>query len=557
MRRGGFWRNRRGGVAIIAAISSAVLIAFAALAVDMGSIFLQTRQLQGIADLAALGAADNLTNAQAAAAATASGNGWNGPMQTAVVLGTYVPNSAIPAAQRFTAGGTTPNAVQVTLTAQAQLFFGQAILGKASVPIKRTATAATAQAASFSLGSGLASLQGGVANALLSGLTGSSVALSVSDYNSLASANIDLLQFSQALQTKLNLQGGSFTQVLSSNVSTGQALSVLSTLLNTGGNDPAAQAINTIATAAGTATPANLQQLVDLGPYAAQDHADPATGAGVSVNALQLASAILQLSQGGHQIQLSLGGTIPGLASTTVWLAIGQRPSNSPWLTVNDDGTVTVYTAQTRLYIDAQVAPGAGILNSAGVALVNIPLYVQTASAAAKLSSLSCPTSTTAPAVTLSVEPSVGQINLGQINTASLNNFSQPLTPTPATLINLLLLQVTGQAQVNLGGGSWQSVSFSQADIAAGTTKTVSTNNIAQATVASLLPNTTLQIQLLGLNIVLGQLGVTSAVQQLLTAVAPSLDAVINAVEGVLGVQLGQAMVTVNGLRCNDAALVA
>jgi len=28
-------------------------------------------------------------------------------------------------------------------------------------------------------------------------------------------------------------------------------------------------------------------------------------------------------------------------------------------------------------------------------------------------------------------------------------------------------------------------------------------------------------------------------------------------VEGVLGVQLGQAMVTVNGLRCNDAALVA
>jgi len=557
MLRGRFWRNRRGGVAIIAAISSAVLIAFAALAVDLGSIFLQTRQLQGIADLAALGAADNLNNAQAAAAATASGNGWNGPMQTAIVLGTYVPNSTIPAAQRFTAGGTTPNAVQVTLTAQAQLFFGQAILGQSSIPIKRTATAATAQAASFSLGSGLASLQGGVANALLSGLTGSSVALSVSDYNALAAANVDLLQFSQALQTKLNLQGASFTQVLSSNVSTGQALSVLSTLLNTGGNDPAAQAISTIATAAGTTTPANLQQLIDLGPYAAQDHAGPATGAGVSVNALQLASAILQLSQGGHQIQLSLGGTIPGLASTTVWLAIGQRPSSSPWLTVNDDGTVTVYTAQTRLYIDAQVAPGAGALNSAGVALVNIPLYVQTASAAAKLSSLSCPTSTTAPAVTLAVEPSVGQINLGQINTASLNNFSQPLTPTPATLINLLLIQVTGQAQVNLGGGSWQPVSFSQADIAAGTTKTVSTNNIAQATAASLLPNTTLQVQLLGLNILLGQLGVTSAVQQLLTSVAPSLDAVINAAEGLLGVQLGQAMVTVNGLRCNDAALVA
>ncbi len=553
-----FWRERRGGVAIIAAVSGSVLVAFSALAIDLGSIFLQTRQLQGMADLAALGAANDLTNASAAASATANGNNWNGTVQTAVVLGTYAPNSSVPAAQRFSAGGTTPNAVKVTLTAPAQLFFGQAILGVSTINISRTATAATAQTAAFSLGSGLAGVQGGIANALLSGLTGSSVSLSVNDYNALASANVDLLQYSQALQTKLNLQGVSYSQVLSSNVSTGQALSVLSTLLNTGGNDPAAQAITKVATAAGTATPANLQQLVDLGPYANQDHAGPATGAGVAVNALQLTSAILQLSQGGHQVQLSLGATVPGLASTTAWLAIGQRPSNSPWLTVNDDGTTTVYTAQTRLYVDAQVAPGSGVLSAAGVSLVNLPIYVQAASAEAKLSSLSCPTSSTAPAVTLAVQPSVGQIAIGQVNTATLNNFAAPVTVSPATLINLLILQVTGQANVNIGGGgAWQSVSFTQADIAAGTTKTVATNNIAQATVASLLPNTTLSVQLLGLGIVLGQLSVTSAVQQVLTTAAPSLDTVINTLSGVLGVQLGQAMVTVNGLRCHDAALVA
>lgn len=551
------WKDRRGGVATIAAVSGSILLAFSALAVDFGSIFLQTRQLQGMADLAALGAANDIGNAQAAATATANGNNWNGAVQTTVATGVYVPDSSISAGQRFTAGGANPNAVRVTLTAPAQLFFGQAILGKSTVTISRTATAASAQAASFSLGSGLAGLQGGIANALLSGLTGSTVSLSVSDYNALASANVDLLQYSQALQTKLNLQGVSYNQVLSSNVSTGQALSVLSTLLDTGGNDPAAQAITKVATAAGTATPANLQQLVDLGPYANQDHADPATGAGVSVNALQLTSAILQLSQGGHQVQLQLGATVPGLASTTAWLAIGQRPSNSPWLTVNDDGTVTIYTAQTRLYIDAQVAPGAGALSSAGVSLVNIPLYVQAASAEAKLSSLSCPASTTSPAVTLAVQPSVGQIQLGQINTAALNDFTTPLTVSKATLVNLALLQVTGQADTTIGGASWQPVSFSQADIAAGTIKTVATNDIAQATVASLLPNTTLGVQVLGLGIGLGQLSITSAVQQLLTSVAPSLDTVINSLSGLLGVQLGQAMVTVNGLRCHDAALVA
>ena len=300
-----------------------------------------------------------------------------------------------------------------------------------------------------------------------------------------------------------------------------------------------------------------MQQLIDLGPYSGQDHTDAATGAGVQVNALQLTSAMLQLSQGGHQVQLSLAAGVPGVANTDAWLAIGQRPSNSPWLTVNDDGTVTIRTAQTRLYIDAQVAPGAGLLNSSGVSLVNVPLYVEAASAEAKLSSLTCPTLTTAPAVTLAVQPSVGEVALGQIDTTQLNNFTQPMTITPATLVNLLLLQVNGQAQTNIGGADWQNVSFSQSDIQAGTVKTVSTNDIAQATAASLLANTTLSVQLGGLNLGLGTGPVKSAVQSTLTTVAPSLDLVINTMSNILGVRLGEADVWVNGLRCHNAALVA
>ncbi len=552
-----FWRSRRGGVAVMAAASIGALLAFAALAVDLGSIFLQTRQLQGMADLAAIGAANDLSNAQAAAAGTANANGWSGAVQTAVVVGVYAPNPAVPASQRFTAGGTAPNAARVTLTAPANLFFGAAILGRSTVNISRTATAASAQMTAFSIGSRLLAVQGGVANAVLGGLTGSQVSLSVMDYNALASANVDLLQYSQALQTSLNLQGASFNQVLASNVSTGQSLSVLANVLDTEGQDPAAQAIRKLATAAGTSTPAQLQQLVDLGPYSGQDHTDAATGAGVSVNALQLTSAMLQLSQGGHQVELSLGAGVPGVASTDAWLAIGQRPSNSPWLTVNDDGTVTIRTAQTRLYIDSQVAPGGGVLNGAGVSLINIPLYVEAASAEAKLSSLSCPSSTTAPAVTLSVQPSVGELALGQVNTSALNNFQQPMTIQPAQLVNLLLLQVNGQAQVNIGGADWQDVSFSQSDIQAVTVKTVSTNDIAQATAASLLANTNLSVSLGGLNLGLGLGPVKTAVQSTLTTVAPSLDLVINTMSNLLGVRLGEADVWVNGLRCHNAALVA
>jgi len=549
-----FGKDRRGAVALIGVASLASIVAISALAIDLGSVFLQSRQLQGVADLAAIGAANNLSNAQAAAQATASGNGWTSAVQATVVTGTYTADSTVQAQNRFSAGGAAPNAAKVTLSAQANLFFGQLILGRPTVTITRTATAASAQMAAFSIGSGLASLQGGVANSLLSALTGSSVSLSVMDYNALASANVDLLQYSQALQTKLNLTGASFNQVLGTQVSTGQALSVLSQLLAANNQLSAGAAINSVATAAGNAIPVDLQQLVDLGPYADQDHAEGGAGSGVSVNALQLASAILQLAQSGRQVQLSLGVSVPGLTSTSVWLAIGQRPSNSPWITVADDGSITVQTAQMRLYVVSQVG-ATGPLSLLGTSLT-VPLFVQVASASAKLSSLNCNATGSTPAVTLLAQPSLGEVALGQVNTSNLNDFTQSVSISPAALISSPLATVSAQALVNIGGLNWQTVPFTQSDIQSAVSKTVSTNDIAQATAASLLPNANIQVQVLGLGLGL-QGPLTAAVQPLLTAAAPSLDQVINSLTGLLGVQLGSATLQVDGLRCNAAALVA
>jgi uncharacterized membrane protein len=376
------WRCRRATVAVTAALVFPAVCAFAALAIDLGSIFLQTRQLQGDADLAALAAASDLTDAQAAAAATANANGWSSPVTTTTTIGAYVADSTVPSGKRFTAGGASPNAVQVTLTTKADLFFGASILGVSTLPITRTATAASAQMASFSIGSGLASLQGGVANALLTGLTGSSVSLSVMDYQALATANIDLLQYSQALQTDMHLQGVSFNQVLSGSISQSESLKVLGNLLTSGGQTEAGSAVQQLAAAASTSTPAQLNQVIDLGPYGNQSNQNANSGAGISVNALQLATAMLELAQGGRQVQLSLGSTVPGLESVTLWLAIGQRPNNSPWIAVADDGSVVISTAQARIYLDAQLGPGSlGSLGSLGVASVNVPIFVQLASA--------------------------------------------------------------------------------------------------------------------------------------------------------------------------------
>jgi len=552
MRRLSFLDDRRGAVSILAAFATVLILGFAAVAVDLGSVFLESRKLQGVADLAAVAAARDLANAQAAAEATVSANGYSSPVQVQVVLGAYTPDSTVAAGQRFVPGGQPSDAVQVTLTSQAKLFFGQSLTGKASQTITRTATAAQAQLAAFSIGTRLAALNGGIANATLSALTGSQVSLSVMDYNALATANVDLLQYSQALATHMNLQGASFSSVLSSKVSESDALSVLADTLSTQNQASAASAIRQIASAASTSTPAQLDQIVDLGPYADQDHTSGGSGAGVSVNALDMANAILELAQGGRQVKIDLGAQVPGLANVTVWLAIGQRPNNSPWLTVTDDGSEIIRTAQTRLYVDSQVAPGL-VLGGLGVAQVDLPVLVEVAEADAKLSAINCSTG----GVNLQVEPSVGNINIGQVNLNQLNNFNSPLPIQNANLIQAFLVKASGSSTVKLGGASWQEVDFSATDIASGTIKTVSTNDLAQATVGTLISDMNLNVSVGNLGIGVSKLGVTTALQGVLTTAAAPVDGLLDGLEDLLGLHIGQADVRVNGVRCHDAALVA
>jgi len=552
-----FRRNERGAVALILALSLPAVIGFAAVSIDVGSVYLTTRHLQGVADLAAMAAARDPTNAQAAAQATVANNAFGAPVTANVVTGQYTPDATKAASQRFTPGGTIPTAAQVTLTTEAPIFFGQMITGKPSMTVARTATAAQAQFASFQIGSGLASLQGGLANSLLSALTGSNVSLSVMNYNALAGADVDLFQFSDALRTRLGLQAATFNQVLGAQISTGTALSALADALTASGQTAAASSINILAQAAGTGVSINLSNLLNLGPYGQQDHVNQGSSASVAVSALDLADAVLTAAQGGRQLQLNLGASIPGLTNVTAFLALGQRAANSPWIAIDSTGTVIVTTAQARLYLNTQVLPSTGLLAPLGVSLINVPVYVELAQAQAKLSSLSCGSGGSGQSVTLAVAPSVGQIALGTVNTASLNDFSKPETITPAVLVNLLLIQASATANINLGGSVFQTVSFNAADIANGTVKTVSTNNLAQATIGSLLANTQIGVSLLGLGLTIGTGPATGVLQTTLTAIGAPLDGILNSLTALLGVRLGEADVKVNGVRCKGAALVA
>ncbi|WP_332770397.1 pilus assembly protein TadG-related protein [Phenylobacterium sp.] len=545
-------KDRRGTVSIFTAATSVLIMAFAALAVDVGSVFLQSRQLQGIADLAAMAAARDLSHAQAAAQATIDANNWPGGLQLDVGTGAYAPDPAIAPAARYQGGAAAPNAARVVVRGQAQLYFAQAVTGRPSLPIARKAIAARAELASFSIGTRLASLQGGLANQLLTKLTGSSVSLTVMDYNSLVGAQVDLFDYSKALQTEINLQGASFDKVLDGDISTGTALSVLADVLDADGEAGAATAARKLATAAGEATPAELDRLIDLGPYGAQDQILGADSAKVELSAMEIADALLLLAQEGRQVKLDLAAGVPGLADVDVWLAIGERPNNSPWIGVDRDGDLIVRTAQTRLYVEAKALGALGVM---GLQPVKIPVLIEAASGEAKLASLECPDDAAAQAATLFVRPGIGTLKVGQIDTTKIDDFTQPLTVSPGKLIDLALVKATGSANVQIGGLTWKTARFTRAEIQAATVKTVATDDAAQATVSSLLGQTQLTVNVLGLGLGVG--AITSAVQGVLTAAAAPLDGVINGLTQLLGVRLGEADVRVNGLRCRDAALVA
>lgn len=541
-------RDRRGGVTILAAAMMAVVSAVAALAVDIGSVCAESRRLQGVADAAALAAAGNLAAPTAAAKQAIAAAGWSRTMTPIVTTGTYVADPAIAAAARFSAGGSLANAAQVSVAADSPLFFGR-IFGLRSIHLERRATAARIDLAAFSLGSRLAALDGGIVNQLLSGLTGSSVALSVADYNALLNTDIDLLSYVKALQTELGVTGLSYQQTLATQTTLPHILNALAATLAGQGNGAGANAVTRLA---GSVPPLamNLSALADLGALGQQDHA--ASGSAVAVNAFAALETMVELAAGSHQVALDLSASASGLLSVSATLAIGARQASTPWLALAKDGSVTVRTAQMRLYIDTKLSTSAA-LKGLNIATVRLPLYVELAQAQARLAAQSCAGG--AQQVGVDVLPAIGHVAIADVSTANLQDMNSAPAEQPAAIVSIPGLTVAGKARVDLSSSAWQHATFNDAEIKAHATKTVSSSGIAGGIAASLVGSINLTINLIGLPISLPVL--TGLLQPVLASAAALLDPVLDGTLQLLGVGLGQADVRINGTRCGVASLVA
>ncbi|MDZ4363781.1 TadG family pilus assembly protein [Brevundimonas sp.] len=540
MARGFAWtRDRRGGVAVMAAIAGALACLMAAVVVDLGSVALQARQVQGAADLAALSAVSDLTRAQAGAEATAQANLGPG-VRTVVVTGLHTADRGLAPQARFAPGAGPMNAARVTLTSTATLYFGRWILRRDTVEVTRTATAATAAGeplAMISIGSRLARLDGGVANQLLSGLTGSRVSLTVMDYQALADADVSLLAFNDALATELDLTAGDYQALLTHSIDAGRALGVMETLV--GGQ--AGSALDRLGQAA-AGLEVRLGDLIGLEAEAPQS----LSGAlDAEVAALDLASALLEVGAGDRQVRLDMGARA-GLASLDVWLAIGERPNRSPWLTVSDRGEPIIRTAQARLYLEAVTAQ-----KLSGLAQVRLPVLIELAASEARLERIACADGVAT--VTVGVRPGVARAWIGAVDRSRLDDFQRPMAPSQATLLSVLgLVRIKAFADIEAADAGFTALGFSPTDIHNQSVRTTASRGFVGGMVASLIARLNVDVEVIGLGLGLGNL--TAALGALLRPLGPVLDGVVQPVLDVLGLRFGEADVTVHGATCPEHA---
>ncbi len=562
--------DRAGNIGVLAAISLPLMIFSLALGVDYGYLTVQRRQLQTSADLAAIAAASNVAEAEKAAATyfalnhlPASVSGTNGvtiPAATPVglkaavttakvVRGRYVADPDIPPEDRFKPATVDADAARVTLSRPADLFVASVFMPKSPL-LSATGSASRTKVAAFSIGTRLASLNDGILNALLGKLLGTKLSLKVMDYRALVDTDLSVQPFLKAVATQLNLTAGTYEDVLNAGITMPQLLASMRAVEGLSG--PVRSALHAIETAtSGSKVKLPLSRILNIDP---RKGIAVATGGdwAMSVNALQIVTAAAALANGKNQVALDTGLAIPGLASVTVALAIGEPPVETPSHRLGAPGSA-VRSAQTRLAVEVGID---GLAALAGLR-IKLPLYVEVAASEAKLADIRCLGGSPSNAnVAVDAVAGVAEIAIGKVDPSVLADFSDEPRVQKARIVDALLLSIDALAHAEAKNLTKDRLTFTPTEIAAKATKSTSTRDTLTSTIQSLFGKLQVEINIKLLNLGLNTSLVTQALASTLGAVTPALDELLYNLLLAVGVKIGEADIRVTGVACQRPALV-
>lgn len=518
-------RDQRGGVGALSVLVSVLVITGTAATIDAASVEFRARALQGLADTAAVSAAGNLATAETTVQRVLTLK-QSGASVRQVALGEYRGQADVPVADRFNPNGAMPDAVRVVLREDVPLFFGS-MLGIGSVRVEKSAVAIrpARDAAAFSIGSRLLSLDPPVVNALLTQLIGREIQLSAVSYDSLLTSSLDVDDLLNDLGETLSEDDRD--KLLTRNLSTRKLVDALAR----GTTGQANVALKSLSASIGTAPDRNLRlgSLISVAPGVKGD-------INAKVPVWDLLNAALGEAAGPQTIELNAKVDAP--VTATVRLAVGEREQKSPWLTVTRDGNTVVRTAQVRLHVDVTTA------NLAGLGRVHLPVYAEVASGKAALTAIDCQTDS----FTVTARSGIASVALGEITSAHLSDFSRDAELSPAAVLDTSALKVRAAARINVGDSGDMRLKFTRADINGLKAQTIGSKSILGTTLTSLVANANLDIQLLGLGLPIP--GLPTTLRDILGEVAKPLDAVLESVLKLVGAGIGEADVRAAGLEC-------
>ncbi|KVD19876.1 hypothetical protein WI80_32200 [Burkholderia ubonensis] len=634
-------RGQRGAVSVLATVW--VLVALVTLgAIDIGNLFFQRRDLQRIADLSALAAVQSLDpsdtscgTANTAALNNARANETSntvttgaparGQDQVAATCGRWDPQvyAGQPAYFAPAASGMTQlNATQVTVTRTMRYSFLGVVsmLGAGPGTMSATATARASAIDTFSISATLASVDPVWLNGILSALLGTSVSLTLADYQALAGANIKLLGISTALGA------GTVNGLVDLSVTVPTLIGNLSAYVGAlqagGGNGPGyvaqLQAASTALGKLAGASVGNTTVVVANAPNALLNISlgNPQSGADAQVNLLDLLTTAAQVAayNKGHAVSLNTGVTLPLGASGFNVVSLQLQVLNPPSIAVGEAGLLPNGTwrtqassAQIGVYLNVQTPsiPITGALGLSGLidltlSGINLPIYLLVGGpAVASLAATKCGSATTPSTTTIVATPGIaklcisappsGTLNLSNVSTCPpagtlqlLNLQASTLLSPPVSLgvsasISNPVLQIVGTASSSAPYAGYPSATpyhFCNAPAGLATPVSCGSGWVSPSTASS--PNSYWTTYVNNLGASLGTalsninlnaitiLGIPIPLGPLLNAIGSlvlqpvlsALDAVLVPILGLLGVQVGQATVHQISLTCNAAQLV-
>jgi len=549
------WRNQRGALSIVTAGYLMTLLGFMAAVVDLGSVLSTRRELRAAADAAASAGSFDLTRAQAIAAQSVKDNGFGSNTTVSVTTGTYTGDPSVSASSRFTPGGNTPNALQVTLNRAAPTFFLRLFMSGSSIPLQVQAVAVNAPEGSFGAGSGLAAIDSPTLNSLLSAMVGGSVALTAANYQALASTDISLLTFSKALATQLGVSAGTYSNLLSTSVKMGDLVAAAETAA---ASSPQAQAaLATLGTSVASNQTFPLNTLLDLGDWDTRQIGtiNTATETAAGLNLLDFVMLASQVASSGKVVTLTLPGSISGVSSATLSLATGGGSQYAPRIGLGPVG-ISVHTAQTRLLFNFNVLP----IATFNTTVLHLPIYLEVAEGTATLKAISCGSDPkNDAAMTLQGAPGVTSASIATTTASQMANFASPVTLSAATILSIpVVLQATALVTASASAPTPSNVAFSFQDIQDGTIKTVNSAQVTTGLMSSLATGLGkpggLTVTVIGLGLSLGT--ITSQLLSSLTGVLSVVNTPIDTVLSSLGVRAGTIDLRATGMRCGIPVVV-